>query len=66
MSPPLETQLRRLEADSQIPVRVLRLAQNSGLARALHTALPQCAHDVVARADADNVASPGASSSSFP
>ena len=56
--PPLETELRRLEADSQIPVRVLRLAQNGGLARALRTALPRCAHDVVARADADDVAYP--------
>ncbi|MGX0886284.1 glycosyltransferase involved in cell wall biosynthesis [Kocuria rhizophila] len=52
----LDREIHRLEAESPVPVRVLRLARNQGLAHALDAALPRCAHDVVARADADDVA----------
>lgn len=54
----LDREIHRLEAESPVPVRVLRLAHNQGLAHALDAALPRCAHDVVARADADDVAYP--------
>lgn len=54
----LDREIHRLEAESPVPVRVLRLACNQGLAHALDAALPRCAHDVVARADADDVAYP--------
>lgn len=54
----LGREIHRLEAESPVPVRVLRLARNQGLAHALDAALPRCAHDVVARADADDVAYP--------
>ncbi|HBH55931.1 MAG TPA: glycosyltransferase [Kocuria sp.] len=54
----LDREIHRLEAESPVPVRVLRLARNQGLAHALDAALPRCAHDVVARADADDVAYP--------
>ena len=55
---PLVEELDRLVAQSPVPVRVLRIPENRGLAHALATALPQCAHEVVARADADDVAYP--------
>ncbi|RKQ36663.1 glycosyltransferase [Kocuria tytonis] len=51
-------ELARLESVSPVPVHVLVLPENGGLARALRTALPRCAYDVVARADADDVAYP--------
>ncbi|MCC5673809.1 glycosyltransferase [Kocuria rhizophila] len=54
----LDREIHRLEGESPVPVRVLRLACNQGLAHALDAALPRCAHDVVARADADDVAYP--------
>lgn len=51
-------ELERLAKESPIPVRVLRIPENGGLAQALTVALPRCAYDVVARADADDVSYP--------
>jgi len=53
--------LRRAEAGvltDGVSVRVVALRQNVGLARALEAGLAACAHDVVARADADDVSLP--------
>ncbi|NIZ91516.1 glycosyltransferase [Kineosporiaceae bacterium B12] len=41
-----------------VPVRVLALPANVGLARALEAGLAACAHDVVARMDADDISLP--------
>lgn len=41
-----------------VPFTVLRLARNVGLARALEEGLAACAHEVIARADADDISEP--------
>ncbi|MDO4918584.1 glycosyltransferase [Kocuria sp.] len=55
---PVQAELDRLVAESPVPVRLVELPENGGLAHALRLALPRCAHDVVARADADDVSYP--------
>ncbi|MGO4784831.1 glycosyltransferase [Cryobacterium sp. W22_MBD10_FK3] len=45
-------------AGSPVPVNHVRLPANVGLARALETGLGYCAHDVVARMDADDISLP--------
>lgn len=45
-------------AESPVPVNHVRLPANVGLARALETGLQHCAHDVVARMDADDISLP--------
>jgi glycosyltransferase involved in cell wall biosynthesis len=45
-------------ASSPVPVNHVRLPANVGLARALETGLAHCAHDVVARMDADDISLP--------
>jgi glycosyltransferase involved in cell wall biosynthesis len=45
-------------ASSPVPVNHVRLPANVGLARALETGLGHCAHDVVARMDADDISLP--------
>jgi len=47
-----------LVAASPVPVTVLPLERNRGLALALEAGLAACAHDVVARMDADDVSEP--------
>jgi len=47
-----------LAAGSAIPVQVLRLAHNVGLARALEEGLAVCGTEIVARADADDISLP--------
>lgn len=42
-----------------VPVRLVALETNVGLARALEAGLDACAHEVVARADADDISLPG-------
>lgn len=58
VAPELDAELERIARESPVPVRLVRIPQNRGLAHALRTALPLCAYDVVARADADDVAYP--------
>ncbi|HWS57096.1 MAG TPA: glycosyltransferase, partial [Actinotalea sp.] len=41
-----------------VPVRLVALPTNVGLARALEAGLDACAHEIVARADADDIALP--------
>lgn len=55
---PLEAELARIERDSPIPVRIVRLAENRGLTVALNAGLDACANPVVARMDADDVSDP--------
>lgn len=42
----------------EVPVRVVELEQNQGLARALDVGLDACRYDIVARADADDISLP--------
>ena len=58
---PIAEVLRRAEAGhltAGVPVVVVALPENVGLARALEAGLAACSHEVVARADADDVALP--------
>ncbi|WP_207454702.1 glycosyltransferase [Herbiconiux sp. SYSU D00978] len=54
----LERLMDALAAESPIPTRVVRIKENTGLARALERGLDECAHDVVARMDADDISLP--------
>ncbi|MDQ1530222.1 MAG: hypothetical protein QOE37_327 [Microbacteriaceae bacterium] len=54
----LAAALARLVDESPVPVRLLELPRNEGLAAALTAGLAACAHDVVARMDADDIALP--------
>ncbi len=47
--------LRELVATSPVPARLVELDENRGLAYALEAGLEACAHDVIARMDADDV-----------
>ena len=49
---------RRGELTAGVPVTVVELVENVGLARALEAGLAACAYDIVARADADDVSLP--------
>lgn len=55
---PLAALLAELVATSPVPARVIELPENVGLAEALTVGLAACAHDVVARMDADDIALP--------
>jgi glycosyltransferase involved in cell wall biosynthesis len=54
----LAAEIAALVAASPVPARVLELPVNRGLAAALTAGLDACAHDVVARMDADDIALP--------
>jgi hypothetical protein len=54
----LATALEELTASSPVPVRRLVLDSNAGLGPALDAGLAACAHDVVARMDADDICVP--------
>ena len=54
----LEAELARLERELPVPVVRVDLARNEGLTAALNAGLDRCRHDVVARADADDVSYP--------
>lgn len=51
----LERCLRELAASSPVPVELVTLERNVGLGPALDAGLAACAHDIVARMDADDV-----------
>jgi amylovoran biosynthesis glycosyltransferase AmsE len=46
------------EFQGQLPLKVVRLAENRGLAAALNAGLPHCSHEWVARMDTDDIALP--------
>src|SRR5690606_38233952 len=50
--------LDELEGGSPVPVTRVRLERNQGLATALEAGLARCAHEIVARQDADDVSRP--------
>jgi glycosyltransferase involved in cell wall biosynthesis len=54
----LETELSRIESESAVPVRVIRLPENRGLTEALNAGLAACSYPVVARMDADDISMP--------
>ena len=54
----LDAAVEACAAASQVPTEILRLPNNVGLARALNAGLDQCAHDIVARQDADDASMP--------
>jgi glycosyltransferase involved in cell wall biosynthesis len=56
--PRLQTVIDELAAGSPVPVRVVALAENIGLGHALDAGLSACAHEIVARMDADDVSLP--------
>jgi glycosyltransferase involved in cell wall biosynthesis len=56
--PEVESLLVAFQADSPVPVDVVRLERNVGLARALTEGLGACANEIVARMDADDVSLP--------
>lgn len=68
----LEAFLGRLENGAAedlaagVPIEVVRLPENVGLARALNAGLERCSHDIVARADADDISLPQRFSTQIP
>ncbi|WP_449277058.1 glycosyltransferase [Leucobacter sp. GX24907] len=54
----LAAELGRIEAESLIPVRIVRLPENRGLTEALNAGLGACSQPVIARMDADDVSRP--------
>ena len=58
ITPGLASALERIESDSPVPVRRLRLTHNVGLAQALQCGLSACHYEVIARMDADDVSLP--------
>ncbi|MCD1145678.1 glycosyltransferase [Kocuria sp. LUK] len=55
---PVEAELARLERELPVPVVRVDLAVNAGLTAALNAGLARCRHELVARADADDVSYP--------
>ncbi|HET8594709.1 MAG TPA: glycosyltransferase [Intrasporangium sp.] len=58
VGPDLASALERLESDSPVRVKRLRLHHNVGLAQALQCGLSACSHEVIARMDADDISLP--------
>ena len=54
----LAAELARIERESPIHTRIVRLPENQGLTAALNAGLDACAYPVVARMDADDVSMP--------
>lgn len=54
----LAAELARIERESPVPVRIVRLPSNRGLAEALNVGLEVCSHPVIARMDADDISAP--------
>lgn len=50
--------LEEILENSSVPVRLVALPRNEGLARALDAGLRKCSHDIVARTDADDICAP--------
>ena len=58
ITPALASALDKIEIESPVPVRRLRLSHNVGLAQALQCGLSACQYEVIARMDADDVSLP--------
>ncbi|QIK82858.1 glycosyltransferase [Sanguibacter sp. HDW7] len=66
VGPELAAEIASIQERSVVPVTYVPLAENVGLARALEAGLARCAHDVVARADADDISLPGRFAAQLP
>lgn len=58
VGPELAALLDELASTSPVPVVVVELTENVGLARALEQGLQRCSHEIVARMDADDISRP--------
>jgi len=58
VAPRLSDVIDRWRRDCPVPLTVVELTENQGLARALEAGLAACTHDIVARADADDISLP--------
>ena len=58
LPPSLAGGLELLVAESPVPVTVVELPENRGLARALEAGLAACRYDIVGRMDADDISLP--------
>lgn len=58
VGPELRALLAALPARSPVPVELVELERNVGLALALEAGLERCAHEIVARQDADDISRP--------
>ncbi len=62
LTPELNTVIERWVAEGQAgrcaPIRTVPLPQNAGLAAALNEGLAACTHELVARADSDDISEP--------
>ncbi|SDS26715.1 Glycosyl transferase family 2 [Paraoerskovia marina] len=56
--PALQRALEALRDGSEIPVVLVELPENGGLALALEEGLARCSHEIVARQDADDISVP--------
>ena len=59
VSAPLVSAIAELDHESPVPIRIVILPENRGLAEALTAGLAECSYEVVARMDADDVSEPG-------
>lgn len=62
----IKAELKAIRARSVVPVTLVKLPENVGLALALEAGLKRCAHEVVARADADDISLPGRFAAQLP
>lgn len=58
VSAPIVSAIAELDRTSPVPVKIVILPENRGLAEALTAGLAECSFDVVARMDADDVSEP--------
>ncbi|MDY6051757.1 MAG: glycosyltransferase [Rothia sp. (in: high G+C Gram-positive bacteria)] len=58
LSPALSQVIADFKEQSKLPVTVISLERNHGLAAALREGLRACTYDIVARADADDISTP--------
>lgn len=58
VGPEIAAELAAIRERAVVPVTLVELPENVGLARALEVGLARCTHEVVARADADDISLP--------
>lgn len=58
VSAPIVSAIAELDKSTPVPLKIVILPENRGLAEALTAGLAECAFDVVARIDADDVSEP--------
>lgn len=58
VAPELQNLLAKWQNTSPVPLRVIKLSHNQGLAAALNRGLAECSYEIVARMDADDICFP--------